>query len=73
MQKALHVVDVLHTQRLIQAVLFGQSLLSSGTDGLFCHERATGDQVHDKKVTVATMKILKIPIATRLMMYFAIV
>ena len=48
-QKALHIVDVLHTQRLIQAILFGQSLLSSGTDGLFCHERAAGDQVHDKK------------------------
>ena len=48
-QKALHVVDVLHTQRLIKAILFGQSLLSSGTDGLFCHERATGNQVHDKK------------------------
>ena len=27
----------------------GQCLLSSRTDGLFCHERAAGDQVHDKK------------------------
>ena len=32
-----------------------------------------GTRFMTKKVTVATMKILKIPIATRLMMYFAIV
>ena len=48
-QQALHVIDVLHTQRLVQAVFLGQCLLSSRTDGLFCHERAAGDQVHDKK------------------------
>ena len=48
-QQALHVIDVLHTQRLVQAVFLGQGLLSSRTDGLFCHERAAGDQVHDKK------------------------
>ena len=47
--KAVHVVEVLHTQGLVQAVFFGQSLLGCFTDGLFRHERAAGDQVHDEK------------------------
>ena len=33
----------------------------------------TGDQVHDEKGKVATMNTLKMPIATRLTMYFAMV
>ena len=47
--KAVHVVEVLHTQGLVQAVFFGQSLLGCFTDGLFRHERAAWDQVHDEK------------------------
>ncbi len=49
MDKAVHIVKVLHPQRLIQTVFLGQSLLGCLADGLFSHERTAGDQVHDEK------------------------
>ena len=49
MDQAVHIIKVLHAEGLIEAVFFGQGLLGCFADGLFRHERAAGDQVHDEK------------------------
>ena len=49
MDQAVHIIKVLHAEGLIEAVFFGQGLLGRFADGLFRHERAAGDQVHDEK------------------------
>ena len=49
MDQAVHIIQILHAQRLVQTVFLGQSLLRCLADGLFRHERAARDQVHDEK------------------------